>query len=100
MERKKRQIGYLNRVRGSDPDRRTFERAFLNEQNEVGLVLNADTDINRLPNLMQTILPQMAREFQSHDLVVVVYASAVPPRKVGTVRADAARRTLNYLPAE
>ena len=37
---KQRQLAFLNRIRDADPQQRTIERAMLNEQNELGLILD------------------------------------------------------------
>ena len=35
---------------------RTIERALLNEQNELGPILDRSVDMDKIPNLMQTML--------------------------------------------
>ena len=37
---KQRQADFLNRIRQADPQHRTIDRAMLNEQNELGLILD------------------------------------------------------------
>jgi hypothetical protein len=43
---KQRQIAFLNRIREADPQGRTIERALLNEQNELGLVLDRTVEMH------------------------------------------------------
>ena len=82
-ELKERQIAFLNRIRQSDPQGHTIDRALLNEQNELGLVLDRSVEMNKIPALMKTMLTQMAREFPGQDLTVLAYAPSNPPRKIG-----------------
>src|SRR4051794_7496459 len=56
----KRQADFLNRIRAADPEHRTIERAMLNEQNELGLILDRSVEMDRVPDLMRSILAQMA----------------------------------------
>ena len=60
---KQRQADFLNRIRAADPDHRTIDRAMLNEQNELGLILDRTVEMDKVPELMRTILGQMARSF-------------------------------------
>jgi hypothetical protein len=95
---KQRQLAFLNRIRESDPQQRTIERAMLNEQNELGLILDGNVGLDRIPDLMRTMLTEMAREFPSQDLTVLAYAPSNPPRKIGTARLDGRTREMNYVP--
>jgi hypothetical protein len=58
-----RQAEFLNRIRAADPQQRTIERALLNEQNELGLVLDRSVPMDKIPDLMRSMLAEMAREF-------------------------------------
>jgi hypothetical protein len=95
---KQRQIAFLNRIREADPQARTIDRALLNEQNELGLVLDRTVEMDKIPALMRTMLGQMAREFPGQDLTVIAYTPSNPPRKIGTARLDARTRDMTYTP--
>ena len=95
---KQRQLAFLNRIREADPQRRTIERAMLNEQNELGLILDGNVGMDRIPDLMRTMLTEMAREFPGQDLTVLAYAPSNPPRKIGTARLDGRTREMSYVP--
>ena len=97
-EFKQRQIAFLNRIRDADPQQRVIDRAMLNEQNELGLILDRSVEMNRIPDLMRTLLTQMAREFPGQDLTVIAYAPSSPPQKVGTAHLDSRTKEMNYLP--
>src|SRR5687768_3013127 len=56
---RERQMAFLNRIREADPQQRTIERALLNENNELGLILDRTVEMDKIPNLMRTVLGQM-----------------------------------------
>ncbi|MEP6699452.1 MAG: hypothetical protein ABJB09_06945 [Verrucomicrobiota bacterium] len=93
---KQRQIAFLNRIREADPQHRTIDRALLNEQNDLGLVLDRSVEMEKIPALMRTMLTQMAGEFPNQDLTVVAYAPSDPPRKIGTAHFNARTRDMSY----
>jgi hypothetical protein len=97
-EFKQRQIAFLNRIRDADPQQRVIDRAMLNEQNELGLILDRSVEMNRIPDLMRTFLTQMAAEFPNQDLTVIAYTPSNPPLKVGTAHLDSRTKEMNYLP--
>ena len=97
-EFKQRQIAFLNRIRDADPQQRVIDRAMLNQQNELGLILDRSVEMNRIPDLMRTFLTQMAREFPEQDLTVIAYTPSSPPLKVGTAHLDSRTKEMNYLP--
>ncbi len=97
---KQRQADFLNRIRTADPDHRTIDRAMLNEQNELGLILDRTVEMDRVPDLMRSILTQMAREFPGQDLTVLAYTPSNPPHKIGTARLNAQTRDMSYTPAQ
>jgi hypothetical protein len=97
-EFKQRQIAFLNRIRDADPQQKVIDRAMLNEQNELGLILDRSVEMNRIPDLMRTFLTQMAREFPEQDLTVIAYAPSSPPQKVGSAHLDSRTKEMNYLP--
>jgi hypothetical protein len=95
---KQRQLAFLNRIREADPQQRTIERAMLNEQNELGLILDRNVEMDRIPDLMRMMLTEMAREFPGQDLTVLAYAPSNPPRKIGTAHLDGRTREMRYVP--
>ena len=98
LEFKQRQIAFLNRIRDADSQRRVIDRAMLNERNELGLILDRTVEMNRIPDLMRSLLTQMAREFPQQDLTVIAYTPSNPPLKVGTARLDSRTNEMNYVP--
>ena len=95
---KQQQLAFLNRIREADPQQRTIERAMLNEQNELGLILDGNVGMDRIPDLMGMMLTEMAREFPGQDLTVLAYTPSNPPRKIGTAHLDARTREMTYVP--
>jgi Domain of unknown function (DUF3597) len=93
---RQRQMAFLNRLREADPQQRTIDRALLNEQNELGLILDRSVDIDKIPALMKTMLAQMAHEFPNQDLTVIAYAPSNPPRKIGTARLNAQTHDMTF----
>jgi hypothetical protein len=98
QEFKQRQIVFLNRIRDADPQKQIIDHAMLNEQNELGLILDRSVEMNRIPDLMRTMLTQMASEFPGQDLTVIAYTPSNPPLKVGTAHLDSRTKEMNYLP--
>jgi len=96
---KQRQVAFLNRIREADPQGRTIDRALVNEQNELGLILDRSVEMNNIPPLMKTMLTQMAGEFPGEDLTVIAYAPSDPPTKIGTAHLNARTRDMTYTPA-
>ena len=99
LQLKQRQIAFLNRIRDADPQKQVIDRAMLNEQNELGLILDRSVELNRIPDLMRTMLTQMAGEFPGQDLTVIAYTPSNPPQKVGTAYLNSRTREMNYVPA-
>ena len=93
---KQRQADFLNRIRAADPQQRTIERALLNEQNELGLILDRSVEMDKIPDLMRTMLAEMAREFPAQDLIILAYTPSQPPRKIGTARLNSQTRDMTY----
>ncbi len=86
---RERQAVFLQRIRSSDPQFQTIDRALFNERNELGVVLNRRVEMDVIPQLMRSLLTQMAREFPGQDLTVLAYAPTDPPRRLGVARLDA-----------
>jgi len=97
---KQRQLAFLNRIREADPQQRTIDRAMLNEQNELGIILDGNVAMDRIPDLMRMMLTEMAREFPGQDLMVLAYTPSNPPRKIGTARLDGRTREMSYVPED
>lgn len=95
---KQRQADFLNRIRAADPEGKTIDRALINDQNELGLILDRSVQLDDIPKLMKGLLTQMAREFPGEDLTIVAYTPSNPPRKIGTGRLNARTRDLTYTP--
>jgi hypothetical protein len=93
---KERQINFLNRIRKSDPGHQTIERALFNGQNELGLILNRQVEMDKIPALMRSMLIQMARVFPGQDLTILAYTPSNPPRKIATARLNARTRDMTY----
>ena len=93
---KQRQAEFLNRLRAADPQSQTIDRAVLNGQNELGLILDRRVSLDSIPALMRTMLAQLAKEFPGQDLDVVAYAPSDPPTKIGTAHLDARTRDMSY----
>jgi len=62
-EVRQRQIAFLHRIRQADPRYETIEKAILNEQNELGVILNRHVEMEAVRPLMRTLLTQMAKAF-------------------------------------
>jgi hypothetical protein len=95
---KQRQAEFLNRIRAADPDHRTIDHAMLNAQNELGLILDRTVEMDRVPDLMRSILTQMAHEFPGQNLTVLAYTPSTPPHKIGTAQFNAQTRDMTYTP--
>jgi hypothetical protein len=95
---KQRQMAFLNRIRAADPQQHTIDRALLNEQNELGLVLDRSVEMEKIPELMRVMLTQMAQEFPNQNLTIIAYAPSNPPLKVGTAHFDTRTRDMTYIP--
>ena len=93
---RQRQAEFLNRLRAADPQFKTIDKAVLNDQNELGLILDRNVDLDSIPALMRTMLAQMAKEFPGQDLNVSAYAPSNPPLKIGTAHLDARTREMSY----
>ena len=90
---------FLNRIRTADPQFQTIQKAMLNEQNELGIILNRNVDTDSIPALMRSLLTQMAKEFPGQDLNVIAYAPSNPPMKIGTGHFNARTREMTYTAA-
>jgi hypothetical protein len=98
-ELRQRQIAFLHRLRQADPQYQTIEKAILNEQNELGVILNRHVELEAVRPLMRTLLTHMAKVFPGQHLTVIAYAPSEPPMKIGTARLNARTRQMTYTPA-
>jgi hypothetical protein len=96
---RQRQIAFLHRIRQADPRYQTIEKAVLNEQNELGVILHRHVELEAVRPLMRTLLTQMAKAFPGQPLTVIAYAPSEPPLKIGTARLNARTRQMTYTPA-
>jgi hypothetical protein len=96
---RQRQVAFLHRLRQADPRYQTIEKAVLNEQNELGVILNRQVEMEAVRPLMKTLLTQMAKAFPRQNLTVIAYAPSEPPLKIGTARLQARTRQMTYTPA-
>jgi len=96
---RQRQIAFLHRLRQADPRYETIEKAILNEQNELGVILNRHVEMEAVRPLMRTLLTQMAKAFPGQHLTNIAYAPSEPPMKIGTARLNARTRQMTYTPA-
>ena len=62
-ELRQRQVAFLHRLRQADPRYQTIEKTVLNEDNELGVILNRQVEMEEVRPLMQTLLTQMAKAF-------------------------------------
>jgi hypothetical protein len=98
-ELRQRQVEFLHRLRQADLRYQTIEKAVLNEQNELGVILNRQVEMEAVRPLMKTLLAQMAKAFPRQNLTVIAYAPSEPPMKIGTARLNARTRQMTYTPA-
>ena len=98
-ELRQRQVAFLHRIRQADPRYQTIDKAVLNEQNELGVILNRHVEMDAVRPLMRTLLTQMAKAFPGQNLTVIAYAPTQPPMPIGTARLNARTRQMTYTPA-
>jgi hypothetical protein len=96
---RQRQIAFLNEIRTADPSYRAIQKAVLNQNNELGLILSRNVEMDSIPGLMRSILTRMAREFPGEDVTIVAYAPSNPPLPIGSARYDAQSRQMSYSPS-
>ncbi|MEO6003829.1 MAG: hypothetical protein ABIS43_11790 [Opitutus sp.] len=93
-----RRATLLNRIRAADPQHATIERALINENNELGLILSRQANLDDIPKLMRAMLTQMADAFPEQDLTAIAYTPTNPPRTIGRGRLNAQTREMTYTP--
>ncbi len=97
---RERQMAFLERIRAADPRGKTIARALLNEQNELGLILDRSVPLAKIPALMRSIMTQMAQEFPRQDLTVIAYTPSNPPHKIGAAHLNARTGDMSYTPVQ
>ncbi len=93
-----RKMAFLHRIREADPASRTIERALMNDDGELGVILDKSVQLDDIPPLMKSLLTQMAADFPNEDLTVIAYTPSAPPLKLGTAHLDARSREMTYQP--
>jgi hypothetical protein len=93
---RQQQLAFLNRIRETDPEHRTIDRALINEQNELELILSDSVEVEKMPIVMRVMLKQMSGAFPGQDLTVFTYSSSTPPRKIGTAHLDGQTGKMDY----
>ena len=96
---RQRQVEFLHQLREADPRYQTIDKAVLNDQNELGIILDRRVEMEAVRPLMRTLLTQMAKAFPRQNLTVIAYAPSEPPLKIGTARFNARTRQMTYTPA-
>ncbi len=96
---RQRQMELLERIRKADPQFNTIDKAVMNEENDLALILDRRVQLDDVPKLLKAMLAQMVKEFPGEDLDVIAYAPSQPPLKVGTGHYDARTREMSYVPA-
>ncbi len=89
----------LERIRKADPQFNTIDKAVMNEDNDLALILDRRVQMDDVPKLLRAMLAQMAKEFPGEDLDVIAYAPSQPPLKIGTGHLDARTREVTYTAA-
>jgi hypothetical protein len=93
-----RRADLLNRIRAADPRQETVQRALINENNELGLILTRQTNLDDVPKLMKPMLAEMDKAFPGKDHTIIAYTPTNPPRRIGTARLNARTRDMTYTP--
>ena len=96
---RQRQVAFLHQLREADPRYQTIDKAILNEQNELGVILDRQVEMDAVRPLMRTLLTHMAKAFPRQHLTVIAYAPSEPPLQIGTARFNARTRQMTYTPA-
>lgn len=91
-----RQKASLDRIRQSNPEFQAMQRVILNEENELGIILDGNVNVDTVPALMRIMLAQMAREFPNQDFAVIAYGPTDPPIMIGTGRIDGRSGQMTY----
>jgi hypothetical protein len=92
-----RQVIVLNRLAKQDPGHLSIDRATITDQNDVGVNLNKNVEMDKVPDLMRSIVDKLGQEFPEEDLTIAAYASD-PPHRVGKAHRDAKTKETSYTP--
>jgi hypothetical protein len=69
-----RQEAFLARIKGAAAGNGVITDARMNRDNELGVVLGPDVKLNRVRDLMTTLLREMRSAFPGRPLMVIAYA--------------------------
>ena len=92
------QWAYLNRIRQEDALNSLIDRTFLNDQNELGVVLFSSVTPDQVPAIMRKATTKMAQKFPNEDVILNVYSSATPLRKLGIAHLNGQTKETIYTP--
>jgi hypothetical protein len=56
--------------------------------------------MDKIPDLMRSMLTEMASDFPGQNLTALAYAPTEPPRKIATARLNAETRDMSYTPEQ
>ena len=90
---------FLNRLRQNDPFD-VIDRTMVDEQNQLGVVLNSSVMPDKVPDLMKQVMKKMAAEFPNEEITVAAYIATTPLRKLGTAHLDGKTKEASYTPAQ
>ncbi len=92
---------YLNRIRQNDEFNDAISRTLLNDrESQLGIVFFSSVAEDKIPDLMQKVMAEMAREFPREEVTVGAYAGTVPPHRVGVAQLDGATEKAVYTPSK
>lgn len=91
-------MAFLHRIREADPNEQTINRALMNDEGELGVILDKSVPMDGIPPLMKKLLTEMASDFPGEDLTVIAYTPSAPPMKLGTAKLDARTGEMSYTP--
>jgi hypothetical protein len=92
-----RQVIVLNRLAKQDPAHLSMDRATITDQNDVGVNLSKNVEMDKVPDLMRSIVDKLGQEFPEEDLTIAAYVSD-PPHRAGKAHRDAKTKETSYTP--
>lgn len=90
---------FLNRLRQNDPFD-VIERTMVDDQNQLGVVLDSNVTADKVPDLMKQVMKKMAEQFPNEDIMVGTYTPTTPLRKLGTAHLDGKTGEVSYRPTQ
>jgi hypothetical protein len=97
-ESTRQQQAYLDRIRQREAFNSSLERTFLTDESEPALVLSSSVPLDKVPALMRDVMKEMAQKFPQQDVKLSVFASASPPKKIGTAHLNGQSGETSYTP--